>query len=176
MGVFDGIITASFKQLYIDAIDALLETTALTLPCQLIFTNTTFAECPNCLFDSMSQRSSNIYQTDGPIPFSQGICPYCHGVGTIATDNTTDLSLMVIWNYKDWIGWNGVPDDTMTPFGQMQTISKMSTLPDIKNAQEVIVDTDIINYVKHRFQRSSEPTPIGLGDSTYIATMWKRIG
>jgi len=175
MGVFDGIISSQFKSLWVDAIDALLEDTALTLPCQLIFTNTTFEECPNCLYDAMSGRSANTYNGTGPISFTQGVCPYCHGLGTIATDNTLNLNLMVIWNYKDWIGWSGVPDQSMTPFGQCQTISKISTISDIKNAQEIILDTDITKYVKHRFQRTSEPNPVGLGADSYIATMWKRV-
>jgi hypothetical protein len=176
MGNFDGIITASFKQLFVDAIDALLENTALTVPCQLLFENTTFTECPNCILDVMSGRSSNIYKSGGPIAFTQGYCPYCNGVGRITTDNTINLNIIVIWNYKDWIGWAGVPDNTMTPFGQCQTLSKMSTISDIKNAKEIILDTDIESHVKHRFSRISEPNPIGLGADSYIVTMWKRIG
>lgn len=172
---FSGIITTAFKTLFTNAIDALLEDTALTVPCRLIFTNTTFEECPNCLYDTMSQRSSNIYQSGGPIEFTQGVCPYCHGIGRIASDNTKNLNLMVIWDYKQWIGWNGVPDNTTTAFGQCQTLSKLSTVTDIKNAQEMIVDTDISAYVKHRFQRTSEPNPINFGADSYFATMWKRI-
>jgi aminopeptidase C len=83
---------------------------------------------------------------------------------------------MVLWNYKDWVGWNGIPDQSMTPFGQCQTLSKMSTISNIKNAQEIILNTDIEKYVKHRFQRISEPNPIGFGADSYIVVMWKRIG
>ena len=176
MSSFTGIITSQFKTLFTDMIDALLEDSALTVPCQLIFTNTQFTECPNCIYDSQSGRSSNLYNDTGPISFDQGVCPYCHGIGSVVTDNTLNLNLMVLWNYKDWIGWNGIPDDTGMAFGQVQTISKISTLPDIKNAQEIIIDTDIQHYVKHRFQRSSEPNPVGLGADSYIATMWKRVG
>ena len=172
---FAGLITAQFKEAFNNAIDALLEDSALTVPCQLIFTNTSFTDCPNCLYDSMSGRSSNIYNSTGPIPFANGNCPYCHGIGTTATDNTKPIHLMVIWNYRDWIGWNGIPDNSMTPFGQVQTLSKLSTLSDIKSAQEIILDTDIQRYVKHRFQRAGEPNPVGLGADSYIATIWKRI-
>jgi len=174
--IFSGIINDQFKQIFQDAIDSLLENPALTVPCQLIFANTQFTECPNCLFDPMTQRSSNQYNGGGPISFTNGVCPYCRGVGLVATSNTKDLNLMVLWNYKDWIGWNGVPDQSMTPFGQCQTMSKISTISDLKNAQEVILDTDISQYVKHRFQRTSEPNPIGLGADSYVLVMWKRIG
>lgn len=170
MGLFDGIINDQFLAIFEDAISS------FAIPCQLIFTNTQFTECPNCLFDGMSQRSSNQYNGSGPISFTNGVCPYCHGVGLVAPSKTKAIDLVILWNYKDWVGWNGVPDQSMTSFGQCQTMSKMATVADIKNAQEVILDTDISQYVKHRFQRISEPNPIGLGSDSYILTMWKRIG
>ena len=124
----------------------------------------------------MSNRSSNIYKIGGPIPFTQGNCPYCYGLGVITTDHTVSLNLVVLWNYKDWIGWNGVPDHTNVPFGQAQTLSKLSTLSNIKSAKELIIDTDMSAYVKHRFERTSEPNPIGFGSDDYIVANWKRIG
>jgi hypothetical protein len=173
---FLNLLSAQFKQTFINAIDSVLDSSGLTLPCQLTFADTTYTECPNCVYDTMSQMSSNVYKTGGPIVFTQGNCPYCRGIGTIAIDNISLIYMVVLWNYKDWIGWQGIPDQSMTPFGQVQTLSKMTTLPDIKNAKEVLLDVDIAKYVQHRFQRVGEPNPIGFGTSSYIATMWKRIG
>lgn len=172
---FAGIITADMKALFNNAISSLLESTALTVPCQFIFADTDFIECPNCFFDAMSGRSSNIYRPGGPIDFNYGNCPYCYGIGKITLDETLNTNLIVLWNYKDWIGWNGVPDNTMVPFGQCQTMSALSTLTDIKRAKEIILNTNLSTYVKHRFERSSEPNPIGLGDDAFVLCMWKRI-
>ena len=175
MSSFTGIISSSFKTLFTNAIDSLLEDTALTVPCQLIFADSDIVECTNCYLDTMTGRSNGNYKTGGPIPFTQGTCPYCYGVGTLATDNTTNLNLIVIWNYKEWIGWNNIPDNTMVPFGYCQTLSKLSTLSDIKRAKEILLNTDLSIYVKHKFNRISEPNPIGLGGDNYIVTMWKRV-
>ena len=54
---FSGIITAQFKQTFTDAISALLEDTALTVPCTLIFANTKLQDCPNCLYVVISKKS-----------------------------------------------------------------------------------------------------------------------
>ena len=174
---FSGIFAnPAFKNIFTNAIDSLLTNNALTVPCQLIFQNTTFNSCPNCLYDTMSGKSTSIYKTGGPIVFNKGICPYCHGLGNIAADNTQTVNLMVIWDYKQWIGWHGVPELTMTPFGHAQTLCSVSLLPAIKAAKNIILDTDVQAYVKHLFLRVSEPNPIGFGKDSYIATMWKREG
>ena len=171
-----GLITADFKALFKSSIDSLLETTGLTLPCRPVFTDNDTTECPNCYFDSISNRSSNTYRENGPIPFYNGNCPYCYGVGLIYTDTSLDLSMVVIWNYKDWIGFNGIPDNTLIPFGQAQTMSALSTLSSIKRSKELIIDTNLETYTNNRFERTGEPNPIGLGSDDYIVTTWKKIG
>jgi hypothetical protein len=175
MSLFTGIISSSFKTLFTDAIDALLEDDGLTVPCQLVFVDSDHTECINCYRDVMTGRSNGIYKIGGPISFVQGNCPYCHGLGVLVTDNTLNLSLIVVWNYKEFVGWNKIPDDTMLPFGYCQTMSKLDTLSDIKRAKEIILNTDLSAYVKHRFVRISEPNPIGLGNDAYVITTWKRI-
>lgn len=176
MSVFTGIITAQFKQIYRDMITALLEDTALTLPCQLIFADTIFTRCPNCIYDAMSNRSSNIYLAGGPISFTHGVCPYCHGMGTLPADTTLNMNLMVIWEPKQWVGWTGVKDNTIVPYGQAQTISTLATLPDLKRCQSLLIDTNIQQYVKYLYERITEPGPLGLGSDDFIVTMWKRVG
>lgn len=175
MSDFTGIINSTFKTLFNDAIDALLESTALTRPCQLIFGDASAIECPNCYFDVVSQRSNGIYKSGGSIPFYQGVCPYCFGVGKIYTDSTSTISMAVLWNYKDWVGWNGTNEGTKNPYGWVQTISKFSTITDIKRANKVIINTDISSSVKHVFERRSEPNPAGFGADDYLFTMWERI-
>ena len=59
MSNFTGLITAEFKQVFTDAIGSLLEDTALTVACKLVFDNTKLQECPNCLYDPISRKSSN---------------------------------------------------------------------------------------------------------------------
>jgi hypothetical protein len=84
----------------------------------------------------MTGRSSNVWKPTGSIEFSQGNCPYCYGVGQITSEGTLNLNIAVLWNYRDWIGWNNIPDDNRTAFGNVQTLSLLSTLTDIKRAKE----------------------------------------
>lgn len=172
---FSEIINDDLKSLYNDAIDSILESTALTRKCQLIFTDTGAELCSNCYFDSATQRSNGIYRTGGLIPFNQGICPVCFGVGKIYVDATSDVYMAVLWNYKDWVGWNGTSEGVKNPYGWVQTISKFSTITDIKRASKIIINTDIESYVKHVFERKSEPNPAGFGSDDYLFTMWSRI-
>ena len=92
--MFEGIITAEFKQLFKDAITALLEDTALTVPCQLIYGGTKWTDCPNCLFSPATNKSTGIYTVGGPVPFYTGVCPYCNGAGRLSEEDTENIYLV----------------------------------------------------------------------------------
>jgi hypothetical protein len=62
------------------------------------------------------------------------------------------------------------------PDGLIQTIGKKEVTPQLKRAKELQVATDISAYANHRFQRVSEPEPIGWGDSEFVLCTWKRVG
>jgi len=167
---FSGIITSDFKEIFTNMIDALLEDEALTVPCRLIYEGTKFTLCPNCIVSPITGRSAGLYNGSGPHSFTTGSCPVCNGVGRINDQQTEDLYLCVLWNYKDWIGDIAVN----TPDGYVQTISKIDTLDSIKRANKILINTDLQTYVKHYFTRSGEPTPVGLGSDAYIFTMWRK--
>jgi hypothetical protein len=174
MGIFDGIITTGMHTLFGDAIDALLEINALSTPCKLIFDDTNTEVCPNCEFDSVSKASAGIYKTGGPIPFTNGSCPYCHSIGLVTLDTTVVIYPMVVWTYKDWIG--AKPDNTFIPYSIAQTITKMVTLQDIKRAKQIWLSTDQDEYTKHTFERTCDPFTIGFGTTVYVICNWKRVG
>jgi len=173
MGAFDNIITSAMKTIFTDAIDALLESDALTVPCTVVYGETKWTECSNCLIDIMGQKSSNKYKAGGPRPFTSGICPYCHGRGRIPSNDTETIYLIPLWDYKDWVQWKGSAELSRYPEGYVQTMSAMSTITKIKKAKELLINTDLESYLHNRFSRSGEPTPCGFGSSAYIFTMWK---
>ena len=174
MSDFTGIITSAMKTLYTDAIDSLLEDTACTVPCRLIYGGAdAWSYCNNCLWSTVRNRSSGVYNGTGPQSFSVGNCPVCNGRGKIPSDSTETIYVIPLWNYKDWI-WSQGTIDVQFSYGFVQTISKLTTLDEIKRAKEMVLDTDIEAYEKHRYQRHGEPNPIGFGASSYIFTMWKR--
>jgi hypothetical protein len=174
---FSGIITPEFKAIFKNAIDALLEDTALTVPCRLVLGDTRFTDCPNCVYDAVNRRSSNKYTPGGPIPFRTGICPYCHGNGRIETDPPTiTIYSCVVWEPKQWIGWTQGVNGPVAPGDLVQTLNKKTDLTNIKRAKEIIIDTDIEQYVHNRFVRDGEPNMCGLGDNEFVWTMWARAG
>jgi len=181
MGLFDGIITSSFKDLHKDAIDALLEDTALTVPCRLYYGETKWTDCPNCDFDVMGGKSSNRYTAGGPVAFPNGqMCPYCHGKGRTQDEQTEEVYLAVIWDMKLWMKLGGIGSSVASASSNTkdsfaQTLSKFSTTYDkLRRANEIIFDTDVETSVELRFTRIGEPQPCGLGASNFVVAMWKR--
>lgn len=171
MSEFTGLISDEFKQFHIDMIAEVLR--GCNVPCQLIYGNTQFTDCPNCIFDSVSGRSSGRYQTSGPIPFTSGTCPYCNGIGKIPTESTDTINLCPIYDYKSWIPT--INSNVVSPNGYVQTLSVFSTYSTLQRAKEIIINTDTTSIVRARFERNGDPQPCGMGSSSFIATMWKRI-
>jgi len=169
---FSGIISSSLKTVYNNAINALLDDSSLTIPCTLNYGITQYVACSNCSYDSIGQKSSNRYVSGGPIPFPfGGICPMCNGDGRTGTTSTEDIYLAVIVDPKQFISVGTVDKaDNL-----IQTISKHTTTPKLQRAQDIIIATDISGYFTHRYERISEPTPVGLGDSSFVFCTWKRI-
>ena len=175
MSAFTGIITSEMKTLFTDAIDALLEDSACTRPCKLIYGDTKWTDCHNCFYDAIGQKSTNKYKAGGPMAFYSGICPYCHGRGRIEDEQTEELYMMVLWDYSQWVGWNGSSARTRYPDGAVQTMCAIENITKIKKAQEILVATDIEKHVHHRFTRDGEPNICGFGNSSYLFTIWKHM-
>lgn len=162
------------KTLFTDAIDAIVASGSCAVPCTLIYGDTKVINCPNCYFDAVGRKSSNKYTPGGPIPFTVGICLYCHGAGTIPSGSPNEtINLVPIWDYRDFVGWKGSNDLARYPDGVVQTMSKMSTITKLKRAKEIIINSDIDQYTHHRCTREGEPTPIGFGNDAYIITNWR---
>ena len=164
---FSGIISAAFKQLHVDAMTELV--TNCAVPCQIIYGDTLWEDCQNCLTSPMG---TNYYDSiNGSTPFS-GICPVCNGKGRISTESTETINLSPIYNYKEWIDI-GVP--IQVPNGIVQTLSLFNTYEELRRAKQLIINTDINSYVKSRFEKYAEPHPCGLGAATIVVAFWKRI-
>lgn len=170
--VFSGIISAGLKTLHKNAISALLYNDALTLPCTLSYGITKYEDCQNCVFDSIGRKSANKYQDGGPAPFPFGtICPLCNGAGKRGVESTENISLCVIWDYKEFVNVTTVNN----PLGTIQTITFDTNTPKLKRAKHIVVATNIAAYANHRFERISEPQPCGFGSTDFVSVLWERI-
>lgn len=175
MNPFAGIIDSAMKQTFNNAIDALLEDTALTVPCKLVFDNTKLQDCPNCIYDSISQKSSNQYQTGGPVPFVNGqICPYCFGAGSLTFSSEETIYLGIIkpvFFGMDQLELNNVNYVD----GMVQSLCSINFYAKIKNSSYIIIDTNIQNITLSKYVRHRDPVPVGFGDNSYIITTWKNV-
>ena len=174
MNNFENLLSPQFKQLFNDAIDSIVGNNGLVTSCKLKYSNQSGSQklCNNCLFDSISRLSSNIYNNTGPAPFTEGsICPVCLGMGVSKNDNEETVKLAVIFDSKYFVNFGGPVN---IADGMVQTICDISLLPKLKDANEAIFNTDISNYGNYIYQRANDPQPCGLGSHKYIITMWKR--
>ena len=170
---FAGIINSDLKNLFNDAIKALLEDSGATVPCTLYYGITKWESCSNCLYDPIGRKSSNRFQDGGSVPFPfGGVCPVCNGAGKRPLIKTENIYLAVIFDYKQFMSMSAPVNN---PEGLIQTIGKKETTPKIKRAKEIQVATDIAAYSDHRFQRVSEPEPVGFGNSEFVICNWKRV-
>lgn len=171
MNPFDTLLTPALKQLYNNAIDALLNpSNGLVQNCILRYLSSPSQQglCNNCIYDSISKLSSNMYNGTGPKPFSDGgICPVCIGAGLIdgvASSATSEVvRIAVIVDSKKFIN---IANTVNIDSGIIQTISNKDLIAKLHNAFELEVHN--ITY-----QRISEPQHCGLSDHKYITILWK---
>ena len=164
---FEGLFGQSLQDLHKQIIDSTFN--GLTVECTLHYSSTKYEECENCIFDPIGGKSSNKYKTGGPIPFSHGMCPYCHGEGKRIITEDELVYLQPIWNSKDWYNVNINIAEI-----DVQTMSKIETYPQIKRATSITIDNTIKNYGVPDFIRVGDPEPIGLYQSSHIITSWRR--
>ncbi len=164
---YAGIITSTFKTTFNNAIDALLEDGALTVPCQIIYGGVKFTDCPNCV-------GGLTYTSGGPIPFPNGlICPYCNGVSRFEVEDTEDVHLLCIFDSSKFKNFTP-PVGVFTPNMFAQTMCALTLYPKLKAAKTIVLDSTNKLYSRNVYKRYGEPEPLGLGDMRYILTNWER--
>ena len=168
---FEGLISAEFKGLYTSLMDELVR--GCEVPCILKYGVSKYDDCVNCIFSPIGNKSANRYQTGGPMPFSVGMCPMCFGAGKIPVVTDVPISLIPLWDSKEWVGVSGLDIGNVNQ--HVQTMGKVETYDDVREAKSIIIDTSLTQYARNEFERVSEPQACGFDSSSYIFTLWKRI-
>jgi hypothetical protein len=166
MNPFSNVLSPEFKQLFNDAIDAILGDSGLTTECTLVYGNEYNEQnfCDNCILDTISKVSSNIYNGTGPRPFpDNSICPICLGMGMSKAAKQEKIKLAVIIDNKSFIN---VGDIAMIDNGVIQTLCSIDLSSKLSNAHTLIVHNS-------EYQRAGEPRPCGLSDHKYLVTFWR---
>lgn len=170
---FSGIISAEFKQLHKNMIDALLEDDALTVPCKFVYTGTKFQQCTNCVYDPIGGKSSNVFLAGGPQYFHNGqTCPACGGEGVKPVVSSETIYMMVIWDSKSW--YTMASNVVRIPEVMIQTMCKKEVYPKIMKVSYIEI-TDIEGNGTQRFMRHGDPEYLGFNSNDYALTMWKKV-
>lgn len=139
-------------------------------------------ECPNCIYSSVTDRSTGIYKTGGPYPFTDNdTCPYCNGVGLILNEQTQTIKMNIYFDPKDFLqnksaGFRQVNIDQtfLMPEGILLTKCHIQHLPKIEQAIELRVHNAVTAYKTWTYERIRESVPHGFKSDRYILTYWKR--
>lgn len=133
-----------------------------------------------CQLVSIEKKEQIVYNPNNNLPINNSINNHRKGGGDvnignktiIETEVLTDILLKVYWDDKQFIGIAG---DIVIPAGAIQTIGFMTDLPSIMRSKQLIVHKGIKDYKELRFERFTEPVPMGFKHDRYFSCMWKRI-
>jgi hypothetical protein len=134
----------------------------------------------DCQLVSIEKKEQIIYNPNNNLPINNSINNHRKSDGNInignktiiETEVLTDIRLKVYWDDKQFIGIAG---DIVIPAGAVQTIGFMTDLPVILKSKQLIIHKDIKQYKELRFERFSEPVPMGLKHNRYFSCVWKRV-
>lgn len=136
-------------------------------PCKLYF-GTSKNVCPNCNFNPITKKSSNIYKSGGPNPFDGTICPHCDGEGFTYLETTETIKLRIYPSRKNWIK---VDIPIAIQAGAIQTIGHIADLPKCRSAKYVTMNTETSGLLNCNYVLAGEPTIHGL-DKKFFVAFW----
>lgn len=174
MNLFANLISDNFKSLHQRMIDGMLEPNKCTVKCILKYQSTKFNDCSNCIYDAIGGKSSNRFQSGGPVPFHHGVCPVCNGAGKIINIEQEIVYSLPIWDSKDWI--NVDLNQISTAKINVQLMNKIDDYTKLKRATSLTIDSSVTNLGIPDFVRVGDPEICGFGGSDYIISSWKRAG
>lgn len=169
-----GIIKAEHKTLFNNIIDAILEDTGLTVPVTLVFNSTTYIACSQCTASAIGNKPATGGLHGAPLPIgSNGLCPNCHGTNKVPYIPPTETyQIAVVTDYRKFVSFT-LPESAL-PTDFVQTICRITLLPKLLQAKEIIVSSDVQGYIKQTFQRVANFSPEGLGENRYTFCTWER--
>ncbi len=166
-------LTSDMVQTIQDATDDLIN--QLGKLCRLIYPPNV-SDCPNCIFDDTTGRSSNRYNGTGPQPFPDGtICPVCNGTGHVSTQVTKDITLLCDWEPKGL--YLIAEGNIITPNSYLETTGYMSDVSDIMQAGKMLMELPIVPVISATFDLFSDPVDENaIIQGRYFSCIWKRTG
>lgn len=135
-----------------------------------------FTECTNCYYDGNTDKSSNVYKPGGVIPFTNGVCPVCLGVGGQTTPVTEIIKMSVNFDPKTFYDFKPLRNNFRIGDGLMQTRGFLHDLPKVQNCQYIMGPINIEGYVEQKFELISEPTDISnIVQVKFFVATWSKV-
>ncbi len=129
--------------------------------------------CPNCLFDTLRNRSLGIFRIGGPRPFKRGRkCPYCKGRGLLEVAVTKVIKCLTKWNPEDSENF-GVSMEKTEGIVRLKTF--FTEADDLIRARTAVVNHDIVEQIELRVKLVKGPVPVGLREDRYCISFWELI-
>lgn len=163
-------IPQSVFDTYNEAVNAMIDTN-FGIPCLLRYP-ATLIKCTNCNFNSMTGKSSNIYNGTGPIPFTDGFCPYCNGAGSTDNEHTELIKLRCYFTPKHWIK---LGMDIKVPDGAIQTIGHIADLPKCRQCNFMTANSSQTALGDYRYRLWGEPVYHGFQNKNFFIAFWERV-
>lgn len=165
-------ITEDIRTIAQNAIDDIID--QLGKDCLLLYPSVR-TDCPNCIFDPTTQRSSGVFKTGGPRPFPRGmICPVCHGTGNLGNEATEPVRMLCQWNPKQFTLEAG---NIQVPNSVVETKGYLSDLPKILASRKMLLQIPIEPFMRYHFELWGEPIDRGnIIQNRYFYALWKRVG
>jgi hypothetical protein len=168
---FTGKISTAIKTLFKNGVTEIIR--GCSVPCQLRYYITKYDTDTAVEFNPVGKKQPNRPLAGGQVPFSHSQpSPMSDAEKKKATVQTVSIDMCVYWDIKKFYPMSvqvNVRD------GYIQTMCSIDHLEDIKKASEIIIDTSLTQRVKLIFERASEPEPAGLGENSFLLTLWKRV-
>ena len=141
-------IPISLIRLHEQAVDELIDGELGTV-CKLVYPPK-HTECPNCLLDPHTNRSSNVYKSGGPVSFTNGtLCPVCYGEGKQTAQQEESIRVRL---YTDPTKWVAMQIKVDNPTGIAQLIGYMNDMPKFQRASYIIANSKMQQMKDWRFE------------------------
>jgi hypothetical protein len=110
-------------------------------PCTLVYP-ARMTPCENCVYDTVTQLSSNRWRSGGPIPFPNSTaCPQCNGKGFAATEVSETLTFICETDPKKFIApFNKLA--LTVPAGYLQIKGRLTDIPKVERAEFLLYQID----------------------------------
>lgn len=166
-------LTGNIKTVIQDALDDLI--TELGKNCRIVYPPR-WLPCNNCVWDTVTQRATNVWKTGGPMQFPNGTaCPVCGGHGQRSEEVSKVIKFLCEWEPKKF--FLPIPNlQVRAPFAMVQTKGFMEYLPDVQNSDYMIFQSDLENIQRMKFKLVSEGWDrSNIIQGRYFVATWERV-